>query len=92
MCMQDGQAKGAVENDLSTTLNASHEQPIVCAADDNGKTAINDDLCGSLKVGGGVTVNSNGQGIVGALCARDWKGVGNEYVNEGKVICRRHTC
>ena len=25
VCMQDGQAKGAVENDLSTTLNASHE-------------------------------------------------------------------
>lgn len=23
---------------------------------------------------------------VGALCARDYKGVGNQYVNEGKVI------
>lgn len=29
------------------------EQPIVCAADDNGKAAIEEDLCGSLKVGGG---------------------------------------
>ncbi len=53
VCMQDGQAHGAIEEQLCTTLNASHEQPIVCAADDNGKTAINDDLCGSLKVGGG---------------------------------------
>lgn len=52
VCM-DGQANGAVEDDLSSTLNASHEQPIVCAADDNGKTAIEEDLCGSLKVGGG---------------------------------------
>lgn len=26
---------------------------VICAADDNGKTAIEEDLCGSLKVGGG---------------------------------------
>ena len=38
-------------------------------------------------------MNSNGEGVVGALCARDYKGVGNEYVNEGKVICQeRFTC
>lgn len=92
VCMQDGQSKGAVEDDMSTTLNASHEQPIVCAADDNGKTAIEEDLCGSLKVGGGVALNSNGEMVVGALCARDYKGVGNEYVSEGKVICERRTC
>lgn len=90
--MQDGQANGAVEDDLSSTLNASHEQPIVCAADDNGKTAIEEDMCGSLKVGGGVALNSNGENIVGALCARDYKGVGSEYVSEGKVIaCRKAT-
>ena len=53
ICMQDGQANGAIEEELSTTLNASHEQPIVCAADDNGKTAVEENLCGSLKVGGG---------------------------------------
>lgn len=54
VCMQDGQANGTFTQDgTSTTLNASHEQPIVCAADDNGKTAIETDLCGSLKVGGG---------------------------------------
>lgn len=41
---------------------------------------------------GGVAVNSNGEMVVGTLCARDWKGVGNEYVNEGKVICQRRTC
>ena len=68
-------------------------QNVVCAADDNGKAAVEEDLCGSLKVGGGVAVNSNGEGVVGALCARDYKGVGNEYVNEGKVICQeRFTC
>lgn len=30
--------------------------------------------------------NSNGQGICGPICARDYKGVGNEYVAEGKVM------
>ena len=54
VCMQDGQAKGTVCDDgTSTTLNASHERPIVCAADDNAKAAIEEDMCGALKVGGG---------------------------------------
>ena len=26
---------------------------------------------------------------VGALCARDFKGVGAQYVSEGKVVCQR---
>ncbi len=34
----------------------------------------------------GECVNSNGQNLVGALCARDSKGVGTQYVNDGKVI------
>lgn len=89
VCMESAQGRAVIEVDQSPTLNASHEQPIVCAADDNGKTAIEMDLCGSLKVGGGVALNSNGEMVVGALCARDWKGVGNEYVNEGKVICQQ---
>ena len=93
VCVQDGQARGTVCDDgTSTTLNASHEQPIVCAADDNGKTAIETDLCGSLKVGGEFAVNSSGEDVTGPLCARDFKGVGNEYVSEGKVICQKHTC
>ena len=30
---------------------------------------------------------SNSQRVVGALCARDFKGIGNQYVGDGKVIC-----
>ena len=96
VCMQDGQANGAIEQQLSTTLNASHEQPIVCAADDNGKTAIEEDLCGSLKVGGGSAVNSNdpyvlsnGDDVIGALCSCDSKWVQNQQVNQGKIICQK---
>lgn len=58
-------------------------------ADDNARAAIDEDLSGSLKVGGGHAVrcvSSNGDDVIGALCARDYKGVGSQYVNEGKVI------
>jgi len=34
-------------------------------------------------------IASNGQDVVGALCARDYKGVGTQYIGEGKVICQR---
>ena len=62
-------------------------------ADDNARAAVDENLSGSLKVGGGYTVrcvSSNGDEVIGALCARDYKGVGTQYVNEGKVIaCRK---
>lgn len=32
---------------------------------------------------------SNGEDVVGALCARDYKGVGSQYVSEGKVIAQQ---
>lgn len=64
----------------------------ICMADDNARAAVDEDLSGSLKVGGGYTVrcvSSNGDDVIGALCARDYKGVGTQYVNEGKVIACR---
>lgn len=66
----------------------AYEQP-VCMADDNAKAAIDENVCGTLKVGGGESVRclpSNGEDFVGTLCASDWKGVGNQRVGEGKVI------
>ena len=53
VCMSTGQAKSEVDDEMSPTLNAAHEQPIICIADDNGKAAVDENLCGSLKVGGG---------------------------------------
>ena len=35
-------------------------------------------------------VASNGDDVIGALCARDFKGVGSQYVGEGKVIVQRN--
>lgn len=62
---------------------------VVCIADDNAHAAVDEDVCGTLKVGGGRSMYclpSNGEGWVGTLCARDFKGVGSQFVKEGKVI------
>ena len=34
-------------------------------------------------------VASNGDDVIGALCARDFKGVGSQFVGEGKVVVQR---
>lgn len=69
---------------------ADRGQNVVCMADDTAKAAIDDDMCGTLKVGGAAACcSSNGQEVIGALCARDYKGVGSQYVTDGKVICQR---
>lgn len=76
------------------TLSATDRPPhVICMADANAKAAIDEDLCGTLHVGGDpsfVAVEaSNGEDVVGALCARDYKGVGSQYVSEGKVIAQK---
>ena len=80
-----------VSEEVCKTLDVASQVPVVCMADDNAHAAVDVDLCGSLKVGGGSAVNSNGQDLVGPICARDYKGIGSEYVNEGKVICQKRT-
>ena len=54
----------------------------MCMSSDTSNAAIDEDMAGTLHVGGGAD-------CVGALCARDYKGVGNQYVQEGKLICQR---
>lgn len=81
-------------DDPCHTLSATDRPPhVICMADANAKTAIDEDLCGTLHVGGDpsfVAVEaSNGEDVVGALCARDYKGVGSQYVSEGKVIAQK---
>ena len=74
VCLQDGQANGGICDDHAPTLNAMHEQPIV----------IDRAACeGSPRCSA-----SNGDDVVSALCARDWKGVGGQYVTDGKVVCQ----
>lgn len=81
-------------DDPCHTISATDRPPhVICMADANAKAAIDEDLCGTLHVGGDpsfVAVEaSNGEDVVGALCARDYKGVGSQYVSEGKVIAQK---
>ena len=50
-------------------------------------------MCGTISVHSAkdapVVVASNGQDLVGALCASDEKGIGNQYVNDGKAIVEK---
>ena len=50
---------GVYETSLMTTLNTNNStavavDPVICMADDTAKAAIDENMCGSLKVGGGV--------------------------------------
>lgn len=49
-------------------------------------TTLTGDLHVPLRTAGGHGAPAVLQETIGALCARDYKGVGNQYVNEGKVI------
>lgn len=63
-------------------------------ADDAAKSAVDDDMCGTLKRGGGAPVSSlpsSGEDYIGTLCARDYKGPGNQDIGEGKVIVQWDT-
>ena len=45
----------------------------------------------ALQSDGSTSINSHGNGWQddgSALCASDWKGVGNQYVTDGKVVCQ----
>lgn len=83
---QYGDIAGTLSARADSSPCADRGQNVVCVADDNGKSAVETYMSGSLKVGGGCAVNSSGEEVVGALCARDFKGVGSQYVSEGKVI------
>lgn len=75
-------------------LAAGMHAPLLCVADDNANAAVDDDVSGTLKCGGGVAVDSiasNGADVCGTLCARDYKGVGDQDIGEGKVIVQWDT-
>lgn len=76
------------------TLSSKGKPPnVICMSDASAKAAIDDNLSGTLHVGGDpsfVAIEaSNGEDVIGALCARDYKGVGSQYVSEGKVITQQ---
>lgn len=83
--------------DKAKTLNAikSDSDHVPCVAYGLDRASFNQgknaqfDFCVDEEVSPPIVSRGPGGGIentVGALCARDYKGVGSQYVNEGKVI------
>lgn len=48
----------AVEELCPTTKSGGKAHAVVCMADDNANAAVDDDLCGTLKLGGGCSMDS----------------------------------
>ena len=87
---------GYIESDISYTLNST-EQHGVCygldrASFNQGKNAKYD-FSVQEEISQPLVARGPGGGIhetVGSLCARDFKGVGSQYVDEGKVIIQEN--
>ena len=63
---------GACESDLMKTLDTNNSaavmvDPVICMADDNAKEAIDEGMCGSLKVGGSAPWIAQGRMVVRRL-------------------------
>lgn len=90
VCVASTQANAERSDDCSPCLTShlAKDPSVVCMADDNAHSAVDKDVCGTLKVGGGALccLPSNGEGWVGTLCARDSKRIGSQFAREGKVI------
>ncbi len=81
---------------VTKTLLAGHIDPdgVPCVAINMLQDAVpNESVTPCLSTGNPKTGQANVaicyQEVVGSLCARDWKGVGNQYVKEDKLIVEK---
>ena len=86
------------ENISPTLATTHHGEPAVCYGLDRASfnAGQNAKFDFSVEEDKAPTVVARGpgggnDGIIGSLCARDYKGVGNQYVEEGKCIVQLHT-
>lgn len=84
-----------MQTDVSGTLATGNDQVICFAANQRGEVRLSN---GDGQITGAIPASqsrkqvqsvclSNGDDVIGALCARDYKGIGSQFVSEGKVIC-----
>lgn len=83
---------GVSENVSQTLLGEKNDNHHPCVY---GQSSFGQytDGCGTLKANGGDIGGGqrNTCDTVGSLCARDYKGVGSQYVDEGKVIVQKNS-
>ena len=81
------------EDEQSPTLTAGWHQPAVMASGQANAEICEEGAVPTLTLlhEAPIVISATGGEVVGPLCARDHKGVGSEYVEEGKVICQKKT-
>lgn len=72
--------------DESYTLNTIDRHAVCCSQDAYDKFTENDKSASLKAMGGTYGGQRSVSDTVGALCRCDYKGVGNQYVADGKVI------
>lgn len=81
----------SVSEELTPTIRSTRSgEPAVCMASGQANAETMDECCpiqsSRQYKDPPIVALSNGDDVCGALCARDYKGIGSQYVNEGKVI------
>lgn len=75
VCVASTQANAERSDDCSPCLTShlAKDPSVVCMADDNAHAAVDEGVCGTLKVGGRslCCIPSSGKSCIGALCARE---------------------
>jgi hypothetical protein len=84
---QFGSNANVFEN-LSPTLKSSQQSPSVMMPFTPSSHAGYSDGVGTLRANGG-DLGGGERDIVGSLQARDYKGVGNQYVMENKLVVQQ---
>jgi hypothetical protein len=84
---QFGSNANVFEN-LSPTLKSSQQSPSVMTPFTASSHAGYSDGVGTLRANGG-DLGGGERNIVGSLQARDYKGVGNQYVMENKLVVQQ---
>lgn len=78
--------EGFCESDVSYTLNTLERHSVAYSQDAYDKYSETDVSAALKRSGGNFGGYGNHSETIGALCSRDFKGVGNQYVKEGKII------
>ena len=88
-CIGNGQVHDAMTpSPVCKTLNTMDDpMKIMTVSQDAYDKFSENDKSASLKASGGTYGGERSScNTIGSLCARDYKGVGNQYVDEGKCI------
>ena len=91
----DGQVVGALHTGSGKNEHfVCQPADVLCMASAAANAEIGEQICPTIMAHAAKTppiVLASNDECVGALCARDHKGVGSQYFEEGKVICQRVT-